>query len=154
MQMLIADPIVNDVNSWIEQVDERFIDRIALQKNRLAIMDSKDPKRSYVLYYQKMTQPIEAGKAVFLKLKDNPKALQATQTLRQQTGLSYERLSRCALSRIIDSFALAMPKAPSAICSVNIASKLWGIAKAKLSNSPLKIHNGKASLKNCIRIAA
>lgn len=47
----------------------------------------------YVLYYQKMTQPSEKARQAFLALKDNPKALQATQTLREQTGLSFEELS-------------------------------------------------------------
>lgn len=37
------------------------------------------------------------------------------------------------------------PKAPLAICSINIAAKPWGKAKAKLTNSPQKIHSEKAS---------
>jgi hypothetical protein len=51
------------------------------------------PLRSYVLYYQKMAEPIDQDKEDFLALKDDPKALQATQTLRDQTGLTFEELS-------------------------------------------------------------
>jgi hypothetical protein len=49
--------------------------------------------RNYVLYYQEMTQPHEKAREAFLTLKNNPKALQATQTLRNHTGLSFEELS-------------------------------------------------------------
>ncbi len=55
------------------------------------IQQSND--RNYVLYYQKMRQPIETSRQAFLALKDQPKALQATQTLREQTGLTFEELS-------------------------------------------------------------
>ena len=46
----------------------------------------------YVLYYQKMSISPEEAREAFLTLKDNPKALQATQVLREQTGLNFEEL--------------------------------------------------------------
>lgn len=55
------------------------------------IQESTD--KQYVLYYQKMREPAEEARQAFLALKDQPKALQATQTLREQTGVSFEELS-------------------------------------------------------------
>lgn len=46
----------------------------------------------YILYYQKMRSPLEKERKSFLALKDNPKALEATRSLREQTGLSFEEL--------------------------------------------------------------
>ena len=46
--------------------------------------------QDFVLYYQEMQAPIEQCRSQFLALKDNEKALQATNTLRKQTGLTFE----------------------------------------------------------------
>ena len=52
----------------------------------------ESPFQSYVLYFQKMAHPIEHSRQVFLSVKNNTQALQATQTLRDQTGLLFENL--------------------------------------------------------------
>ena len=48
---------------------------------------------NYVLYYQEMSLPSEEARNRFIKLKNEPKALAATQMLREQTGLQFEELS-------------------------------------------------------------
>lgn len=50
------------------------------------------PEGDYVLYRQRMKEPVNVAREAFLALKDNPKALQATLTLREQTGSSFEEL--------------------------------------------------------------
>lgn len=54
------------------------------------IQESDD--KNYVIYYQKMTQPIDQIREAFLSLKNHPNALKATQSLRDQTGLTFEEL--------------------------------------------------------------
>ena len=58
----------------------------------------ESPHRSYVLYYQKMAQPIDQDGDDFFALKDDPKSLEATKTLRDQTGLTFEELSPASFS--------------------------------------------------------
>lgn len=52
----------------------------------------QSPKGDFVLYYQRMAMPVQEARASFLTLKDEPKALQATLTLRNQTGVTFEEL--------------------------------------------------------------
>ena len=53
----------------------------------------QSPSGDYVLYYQKMNKPLDEVRTAFLSLKDDPKALHTTKSLREQTGLSFEELS-------------------------------------------------------------
>ncbi len=50
-------------------------------------------KADYILYDVLLSIPVEEGRKEYLALKDNPKAIAATQTLRSQTGLAFEELS-------------------------------------------------------------
>lgn len=52
----------------------------------------KKDQSDYVLYYQKLVLSIDVCREHFLSLKSNLKAQAATQSLREQTGLSFEEL--------------------------------------------------------------
>jgi hypothetical protein len=53
----------------------------------------------YILYYQRMTTSVDEARNSFLSLKDSIKAKEATATLRDHTGLTFEEL--CPLTRCI-----------------------------------------------------
>lgn len=57
----------------------------------------------YVIYYQKMTHSPKEARETFLSLRDHPKALLATKTLREQTGLEFQDL--CPTVRCISLFS-------------------------------------------------
>ena len=48
---------------------------------------------NYILYFQEMKAPLAEVRAHFSSLKDHPKALEATRSLREDTGLSFEELA-------------------------------------------------------------
>lgn len=66
------------------------------QRFGLAYMDKwlqKSALGDFVLYDQLHTVPHAASRENYLRLKSDPEALLATQSLREQTGLSFEELS-------------------------------------------------------------
>lgn len=101
---LLPDQIENHKKYCHLAMNEKKEQTIAVCKSfKMIFMKKWIQDSRYVVYYQKMRGAPDEARSSFLALKDNPKALLGTQTLREQTGLAFKDL--CPKVRCISLFS-------------------------------------------------